>query len=155
MKHYLLPNKVQKTALAVLIADLIIIGLQSVLAVVCSSNESGLCVLFQGRLWQFITVTIAYGSLLALAFSKEKIEDEFMTSLRLQSVAIVFLIGISVVIVLNLAQTILPAEQYSVLKEWRMNRSWNGNYIILLMILYYATFKIKVHNLEKKMNDEE
>ena len=97
-----------------------------------------------GRLFDSVMVTIIYLSIFCCIFSREKREDEFISSMRLRSVAIVAFIAFLMVVVLNIVQAFLPVEMYDSFKEWRKNTFWNGEPIMDLAILYFLIFKLSI-----------
>ena len=147
MRHYLLPNKYQMPALIVFLVALVATTATFIPTLFDPQSASTKGI-------QFALVLIENLALLVTVFSAEKMEDEFFTRMRLHSGAVALVIGIAAITVLNLIQIILPYGPYASLKEWRMEHLWNGNLIMYVMVLYFIIFKVNVHRLEKKMNDE-
>lgn len=151
MEHKLLPHKFQTPAFITFVVSFILVLISAII-----DTQSAL---FQGEttrtIFQIFVIVLMYASLLVTIFSAEKLEDEMMTSMRLNSAALAFTIGFGLIAVLNIIQVLLPDAAYEALKAWRVRSFWNGNAIIYLVIIYYLAFKIKVWNLEKRMKDEE
>ena len=60
----------------------------------------------------------------------------------MECVAVISAIGFSFIIMLNVFQLLVPYDQFDVIKQWRMDFFWKGNFVINLAILYYIIFKI-------------
>ena len=148
MRRYLLSHKYQTPALVIFIIAFLANAITCVPSVMDPQ-----CTLSKGI--QFVLLIIQNVSLLLTCFSAEKQEDEFFTRMRLHSGAVTFVAGIVVITILNLIQLVLPETAYLEFRAWRMEHFWNGNLIIFMMLLYYILFKIQVHKLERRMNDEE
>lgn len=151
MTHNLLPHKYQKPALVTFLVCLVLIIGSSIFSV----HETAFGAFLERTAPQVILIVLLYASLLATIFSKEKIEDEMITAMRLHSAAFAFLVGFGIIAILNIIQAILPDAAYSALKEWRTSCFWNGNAVMYFILLYFIIFKIKVWKLERRMNDEE
>lgn len=151
MTRKLLPHKLQTPALITFLISLIMVFVSAIF----DTQSTIFAGSFARTTFQVVIIVIMYASLLVTIFSAEKLEDEMMTSMRLQSAALAFIVGFAIIAVLNIIQAILPDAAYIALKEWRTRCFWNGNAVIYLIILYFFAFKIKVWNLEKRMKDEE
>lgn len=151
MTHKLLPHKYQIPALIIFLICLVLIVGSSLFSV----HNTVFGDFLERTTPQVILVVVLYASLLAMIFSKEKIEDEMITAMRLHSAAFAFLVGFGMIAVLNIIQAILPDAAYNSLREWRMDCFWNGNAVMYFILLYFIIFKIKVWKLERRMRDEE
>lgn len=150
MKMKLLPHKFQKPAMLVWILSyafgIAYISYQLLL------NSNGVSTERNLQPWVFKAVFILFsilisGSILVMIFSKEKVEDEYINSLRLESVAIVAVIFILYIFVFRLftGMAASPSEW----KDMRVMRNENiAKNADLLPLLYFIIFKIKLrrHN---------
>lgn len=102
-------------------------------------------------LWQSITLIIFFLSIFFCIFSEEEIEDEYIQTLRLRSVAIVACIAFLFVIMLDVIQLAVTHEVYEAVRQWRMNFFWNGNFIVYLAVLYLIIFKFSVKLYSKEL----
>lgn len=151
MTRKLLPHKLQTPALITFLISLIMVFVSAIF----DTQSTIFAGSFARTTFQVVIIVIMYASLLVTIFSAEKLEDEMMASMRLNSAALAFTIGFGLIAVLNIIQVLLPDAAYEALKAWRVRSFWNGNAIIYLVIIYFLAFKIKVWNLEKRMKDEE
>lgn len=147
----LLPHKYQMPALVVFLISLVLLVGFTLFDVLSPSFAETV----GHTVMQVIIIVLLYASLLITIFSAEKIEDEMMTSMRLRSAALAFLVGFIIIAVLNIIQAVLPTDAYNILREWRTKCFWNGNAVIYFILLYFIAFKIKVWKLERRMKDEE
>lgn len=134
MKNILMPHKVQTIALSVFVADILLLLSITVLSVI---NDT--CI---GMKVQSLFLIVLYVSIFCCVFSREKYEDDNISSLRMKCAAVISAIGFSFIIMLNMFQLLVPHEHFDAIKQWRMDFFWNGNFVINLAILYYIVFKI-------------
>lgn len=135
MTRYLFPHKVQKISMLVFLIDIL---------VMCAILSYGVHHQPIGMKIESVLVIIMYLSIFVCVFSKEKIEDEFISSLRLKSLAIVSFLGFAFIIILDIVHVLLPYEGFLAMKEWRIDHFWNGNYYVDLAILYFIILKISI-----------
>ena len=136
MKGFLLPHKVQRIALFVILAVLFVISTVIILSIVRDVPTS--------RVFQSLALIILYLAIICCVFSREKVEDEYISSLRLRSIAIVSIIALMTVVILNVVQVVQPYDKYLALKEWRKEAFWSGSFIIDLAVLYFLILKISI-----------
>lgn len=151
MENKLIPHNCQKPALIIFLISLVLMFGSSFV----SDNPAACFGFIQHTAVQVVVIVLMYASLLVTIFSSEKIEDEMITAMRLRSAAFAFLVGFSIIAVLNIIQAILPGEAYNALRAWRTDFFWSGNAIVYFILLYLIVFKIKVWKLERRMRDEE
>ncbi len=77
-------------------------------------------------------------------FSREKREDEYISKMRLQSVAIVAAIAFLVAIVMNIINLVKLYDGPDDMEVYNIRMFRNGNFIIQMAVLYFIVFKIKV-----------
>ena len=140
MNKLLFPHWVQKVAIWVCIALLAVVFYLTFRAVASDFERD----IVSSRAQVSILVTLFYTSIFCCIFSREKREDEFISSMRLRAVAIVAFIAFLSVIVMNVVHVSLPTEKYDAFKEWRMESFWNGKYIMDLAVLYFLIFKLSI-----------
>jgi hypothetical protein len=136
MKKYLFPHSAQRIAIAIFVTSMLTMY---VMTFVLLWNH----ISYSRTLISVLGVTSQL-SLLVAILSKEKIEDEFISSLRLNAVSIAAVLGFVYIIILNVIQMVLPAEAYISFKEWRMNHFWNGRLYMSLAILYFIILKVSL-----------
>ena len=141
MNRFMFSHNVQKVAMLVLIVDMI-----ALLATIFISilNHATTASILQSSL-----LIVGYVSLFFCVFSCEKIEDEFISSLRARSISVVAIIAFVIIIVLDIVQLLLSPTGFTVLKEWRMEHFWNGNFIAYLAAAYLILLKISVKHYNK------
>ena len=147
MNNFPLPHKFQKIAMVVFIVNLLI-----AIALISSSVFNGTTT---ARILQSLIVIIFYLSILCCLFSQEKVEDEYISSLRLRTISIVAFIGLAIIVFLNFYQSLLPTDKFEALKAWRKDHFWNGNYVLYMAVLYFVIFKFstKLNNKEDEKHD--
>ena len=136
MNKLLFPHWVQKVAIWVCLLSVAVVITVMVLSVYKDFDTY--------RWFQALMVIIIYFSIFCCIFSREKREDEFISSMRLRAVAIVAFIAFFSVIVLNIVQALLPEDSFNAFKEWRKESFWNGKYIMDLAVLYFLIFKLSI-----------
>lgn len=153
MEFKLLPHKYQKTAVWILAVEILLTVVSFVVSF--SAPSSSLDAFFKSGFMQlFITIGF-YLAFVFLAFSRESVEDEYITSCRLKSVAITAVASVCFVVLLDLVQAFLHGTAYAALKEWRQSFFWAGNYQLWLLIIYEVIFKILVKRYFTDDEDEE
>ena len=141
MKKYLFPHGAQRIAIAIFVTSMLTMFVMTF--VLLWNHISYSSISYSRTLISVLGVTSQL-SLLVAILSKEKIEDEFISSLRLNAVSIAAVLGFVYIIILNVIQMVLPAEAYISFKEWRMNHFWNGRLYMSLAILYFIILKVSL-----------
>ena len=136
MKKYLFPHSAQKIAIVVFVATLLTMF---VMTFILARNQ----VSYNRTITSILGITLQL-SLLVAILSKEKIEDEFISSVRLKAISIAAVLGFVYIIILNIIQMLLPTEAYLPFKEWRINHFWNGRLYMHLALLYFVILKISL-----------
>ena len=136
MNKLLFPHWVQKVAIWVCLLSVALVITVIVLSLYKDFDTY--------RWFQALMVIIIYFSIFCCIFSREKQEDEYISSMRLRAVAIVAFIAFLSVIVLNIVQVSLPKEKYDAFRDWRKESFWSGKYIMDLAILYFLIFKLSI-----------
>ena len=96
------------------------------------------------RIVMFLYTFAVYGSLFFIIFSKEKVEDEYISKLRLESVAIVAAVIICISFVLLLIQCAQPLDSY---REFRqMVRDLFAGFVYWAPFVYICVFKYKLRH---------
>ena len=109
MEFKLLPHKYQKTAVWILAAEILLTVVSFVVSF--SAPSSSLDAFFKSGFMQlFITIGF-YLAFVFLAFSRESVEDEYITSCRLKSVAITAVASVCFVVLLDLVQAFLHGSR--------------------------------------------
>lgn len=153
MQFNLLPHKYQKIAIWVLAASAALAVLHYVM--VFAAASSPLAAFFSGRFMGLLITLGFFAAFMFLAFSREKVEDEYITSCRLKSVAVTAIASVCIIVILDLVQTFLSGASYDALKEWRQSFFWSGNYQIWLLLIYVVIFKLLVKRFSIDDEDEE
>ena len=141
MKKYLFPHGAQRIAIAIFVTSMLTMFVMTF--VLLWNHISYSSISYSRTLISVLGVTSLL-SLLVAILSKEKIEDEFISSLRLNAVSIAAVLGFVYIIILNVIQMVLPAEAYISFREWRMNHFWNGRLYMSLAILYFIILKVSL-----------
>lgn len=87
---------------------------------------------------------VLFISIFCCVFSREKREDEYISKMRLQSVAIVAAIAFLVAIVMNIINLVKLYDGPDDMEVYNIRMFRNGNFIIQMAVLYFIVFKIKV-----------
>jgi len=136
MNKMLFPHWVQRVSLAVFILDYIammVFIFRSVYNDMATSKALELGLLI-----------VLFISIFCCVFSREKREDEYISKMRLQSVAIVAAIAFLVAIVMNIINLAKLYDGPADLEMYNIRMFRNGNFIIQMAVLYFIVFKIKV-----------
>ena len=145
MKAHLFPHKYQKPAIWVFFLCQIFVFVFLVISF-SLNMENGQLPFSDGSFWVrvalFVYVFVEYSSLVVTVFSKEKVEDEYISKLRLESVAIVAAATICMCFIFNLVQAAMPLDSYAEFKQWRMKSL--SKLPLLLPIIYFCVFKYKL-----------
>ena len=132
----LFPHWVQRVSLAVFILDYIammVFIFRSVYNDMATSKALELGLLI-----------VLFISIFCCVFSREKREDEYISKMRLQSVAIVAAIAFLVAIVMNIINLVKLYDGPDDMEVYNIRMFRNGNFIIQMAVLYFIVFKIKV-----------
>lgn len=148
MKMLLFPHKLQKPAILVFLLSQISVFVYMVIRTL-HNPESGLLP-FTGdtvsfRIALVLYALAVYGSLFVILFSKEKVEDEYISRLRLESVAIVAAVIISLGFIWKLIECFLPLDSFKDYRE--MVRDILSGLILWAPIIYFCVFKYKLRHL--------
>ena len=136
MDKMLFPHWVQRVSLAVFILDYIammVFIFRSVYNDMATSKALELGLLI-----------VLFISIFCCVFSREKREDEYISKMRLQSVAIVAAIAFLVAIVMNIINLAKLYDGPGEMEMYNIRMFRNGNFIIQMAVLYFIIFKIKV-----------
>lgn len=136
MDKMLFPHWVQRVSLAVFILDYIammVFIFRSVYNDMATSKALELGLLI-----------VLFISIFCCVFSREKREDEYISKMRLQSVAIVAAIAFLVAIVMNIINLVKLYDGPDDMEVYNIRMFRNGNFIIQMAVLYFIVFKIKV-----------
>ncbi|MBO4922957.1 MAG: hypothetical protein J5382_02400 [Bacteroidales bacterium] len=136
MSKMLFPHWVQRVSLAVFILDYIammVFVFRSVYNDMATSKALELGLLI-----------VLFISIFCCVFSREKREDEYISKMRLQSVAIVAAIAFLVAIVMNIINLAILYDGPDDMEVYNIRMFRNGNFIIQMAILYFIIFKIKI-----------
>ena len=136
MDKMLFPHWVQRVSLAVFILDYIammVFVFRSVYNDVATSKAL-----------EFGLLIVLFISIFCCVFSREKREDEYISKMRLQSVAIVAAIAFLVAIVMNIINLVKLYDGPDDMEVYNIRMFRNGNFIIQMAVLYFIVFKIKV-----------
>lgn len=87
---------------------------------------------------------VLFISIFCCVFSREKCEDEYISKMRLQSVAIVAAIAFLVAIVMNIINLAKLYDGPDDMEVYDIRMFRNGKFIIQMAILYFIIFKIKI-----------
>ena len=122
MKKYQLPNKFKKIGIGIIVFSIVAIITNKL-----SINNTDL------------TLTAKYGILLGLlviSISKEKIEDELITNLRMQSYAFAFIVGV----VITLTNPLFSYIANIVFEKQQENFQGIGDWQVLWILLSVQVF---------------
>lgn len=87
---------------------------------------------------------VLFISIFCCVFSREKCEDEYISKMRLQSVAIVAAIAFLLAIVMNIINLAKLYDGPDDMEVYNIRMFRNGKFIIQMAILYFIIFKIKI-----------
>lgn len=139
MKTQLFPHKFQKPAIWTIVLSFVCLAVW--IEILTEKNvwpEDT----FWFRAVMFLFVFLIQGALFVLVFSKEKVEDEYITQLRLESVSIVAMICFCLVVLVKLAQAVMPLDLYRQFYDLRIQILEKS--IFWLPIIYFCIFKYKL-----------
>lgn len=145
MNTPLFPHKFQKPAILIFLLSQILVFVYLVVRTICKP-ESGLISdnTIVTRVALFLYVLVVYGSLFVMIFSKEKVEDEYISMLRLESVAIVAAVIICLAFIARVIQCTLPFDSIKGFNE--MSTDVLSGLIIWGAIIYFCVFKYKLRH---------
>lgn len=145
MKAHLFPHKYQKPAIWIFFLCQIFVFVFLVISF-SLNMENGQLPFSDDSFWVrvalFVYVFVEYSSLVVTVFSKEIVEDEYISRLRLESVAIVAAATICMCFIFNLVQAAMPLDSYAEFKQWRMKSL--SKLTLWLPIIYFCVFKYKL-----------
>ena len=148
MKMLLFPHKLQKPAILVFLLSQIYVFVFMVIRTL-HNPESGILPFTEDnvsfRIAMVLYALAVYGSLFVIIFSKEKVEDEYISRLRLESVAIVAAVIICLGFIWKLIQCFLPLDSFKDYRE--MVRDVLSGLILWAPIIYFCVFKYKQRHL--------
>lgn len=145
MKTPLFHHKFQKPAILLFLISQVLVFVYLVILNLCKP-EIGLMFdnSIAARVFLFLYVLVVYGSLFVVIFSKEKVEDEYISMLRLESVAIVAAVLIFLAFIARVIQCTLPFESFKDFHE--MSSDILSGLIIWGAIIYFCVFKYKLRH---------
>lgn len=147
MKMHLFSHKFQKPAILTFIVSQVFVFIYLFIRIVNDPQTAFIpfadhIVIF--RIALFLYVLAVYGSLFFIIFSKEKVEDEYISKIRLESVAIVAAFFICISFVLLLIQCAQPLDIY---REFRqMVRDLFAGFVYWAPFVYICVFKYKLRH---------
>ena len=136
MDKMLFPHWVQRVSLAVFILDYI-----AMMVFIFRSVYNDMAT---SKALEFGLLIVLFISIFCCVFSREKREDEYISKMRLQSVAIVAAIAFLVAIVMNIINLVKLYDGPDDMEVYNIRMFRNGNFIIQMAVLYFIVFKIKV-----------
>ena len=136
MNRMLFPHWVQRVALAVFIVDYIAM---MVLIYWSVGNDTA-----TNKALELGLLILLFVSIFCCVFSREKREDEYISKMRLQSVAIVAAISFLAAIVMNIIYLASLFDGTDKMEMYNIRMFRNGTFIIKMAILYFIIFKFKV-----------
>lgn len=147
MKMHLFSHKFQKPAILTFIVSQVIVFVFYFVRFLQNPEQTfnpfpdNIAIL---RVVLFLYVLAVYGSLFFIIFSKEKVEDEYISKIRLESVAIVAAFVICISFVLLLIQCVQPLDSY---REFRqMVRELFAGFVYWAPFVYICVFKYKLRH---------
>ena len=136
MNKMLFPHWVQRVALAVFILDYIAMMIFIFLS---AGNDMA-----TNKVLELGLLILLFVSIFCCVFSREKREDEYISRMRLQSVAIVAAIAFLVAIVMNIIYLASLFDGTDKMEMYNIRMFRNGTFIIKMAILYFIIFKFKI-----------
>ena len=136
MNKMLFPHWVQRVALAVFILDYIAMMIFIFLS---AGNDMA-----TNKALELGLLILLFVSIFCCVFSREKREDEYISKMRLQSVAIVAAIAFLVAIVMNIIYLASLFDGTDKMEMYNIRMFRNGTFIIKMAILYFIIFKFKI-----------
>ena len=136
MNKMLFPHWVQRVSLAVFILDYIAMAVFIFWSVYNDMATS--------KAIELGMLIVLFVSIFCCVFSREKREDEYISKMRLQSVAIVAAVAFLVAIVMNIINLVKLYDGPDDMEVYNIRMFRNGKFIIQMAILYFIIFKIKV-----------
>lgn len=136
MNKILFPHWVQRVSLAVFILDYIAMAVFIFRSVYNDTATS--------KALELGLLIVLFISIFCCVFSREKREDEYISKMRLQSVAIVAAVAFLVAIVMNIINLVKLYDGPDDMEVYNIRMFRNGNFIIQMAILYFIIFKIKI-----------
>ena len=132
----LFPHWVQRVSLAVFILDYIAMMVFIFWSVYNDMATS--------KALELGLLIVLFISIFCCVFSREKREDEYISKMRLQSVAIVAAVAFLVAIVMNIIHLVKLYDGPDDMEVYNIRMFRNGIFIIQMAILYFIIFKIKI-----------
>ena len=136
MNKMLFPHWVQHVALAVFILDYI-----AMMVFIFRSAGNDMAT---NKVLELGLLILLFVSIFCCVFSREKREDEYISRMRLQSVAIVAAIAFLVAIVMNIIYLTSLFDGTDKMEMYNIRMFRNGTFIIKMAILYFIIFKFKI-----------
>ena len=136
MNKMLFPHWVQRVALAVFILDYI-----TMMVLIYWSASKDVAT---NKALELGLLILLFISIFCCVFSREKREDEYISKMRLQSVAIVAAIAFLVAIVMNIIYLTSLFNGTDKMEMYNIRMFRNGTFIIKMAILYFIIFKFKI-----------
>lgn len=136
MNKMLFPHGVQRVSLAVFILDYIAMMVFIFWSVYNDMATS--------KALELGLLIVLFISIFCCVFSREKREDEYISKMRLQSVAIVAAVAFLVAIVMNIINLVKLYDGPDDMEVYNIRMFRNGIFIIQMAILYFIIFKIKI-----------
>lgn len=136
MNKLLFPHWVQRVSLMVFILDYI--------AMVVYIGWSAYNDMTTSKALELGLLIVLFISIFCCVFSREKCEDEYISKMRLQSVAIVAAIAFLLAIVMNIINLAKLYDGPNDMEVYNIRMFRNGKFIIQMAILYFIIFKIKI-----------
>ena len=136
MNKMLFPHWVQRVALAVFIVDYIAM----MVLIYWSASKD----VVTNKVLELGLLILLFVSIFCCVFSREKCEDEYISKMRLQSVAIVAAIAFLVAIVMNIIYLTSLFNGTDKMEMYNIRMFRNGTFIIKMAILYFIIFKFKI-----------
>lgn len=145
MKTLLFSHKLQKPAILIFFLSQIIGFAYLVVRILCGPEKTLLFDnTFVTRVALFLYVLVVYRSLFIMIFSKEKVEDEYISMLRLESVSIVAAAVICLSLIARVIQFTLPLDSFKDFHD--TSRDVLSGLIVWGAILYFCVFKYKLRH---------
>lgn len=132
MNKMLFPHWVQRVALAVFILDYI-----AMMVFIFRSASKDMTT---NKVLELGLLILLFVSIFCCVFSR----DEYISRMRLQSVAIVAAIAFLVAIVMNIIYLVSLFDGTDNMEMYNIRMFRNGTFIIKMAILYFIIFKFKI-----------